>query len=142
MSALWTPSPNVAVADGQDIMLYAIAFGLGLWMATLLGRRAGLSLAPLAVAGAVAGLITAIGMITSSDPASFLAEDGTLEHPIGYRNANAAFFLVAAFRRWGWRSTATAIGESAAPRSGSRRCARASRSFHKAAARYRPPSLP
>ena len=97
LSGLWTPSPNVAVADAQRILLYAIAFGLGLWMSALLGRRAGLSLAPLAVAGAVAGLIAAVGMITTGDPASFLEEDGTLQHPIGYRNANAAFFLIAFF---------------------------------------------
>ena len=51
LSALWTPSPNVAIADGQRVLMYAMAFGLGLWMATRLGRLAGLSLAPLAVEG-------------------------------------------------------------------------------------------
>src|ERR1044072_5481223 len=37
LSALWSPAPDVAVFDGQRILIYALAFGLGLFMCNLLG---------------------------------------------------------------------------------------------------------
>lgn len=116
LSALWSPAPNVALADAQRILVYAVAFGLGFWMVALLGARARLSLVPLATAGAFAGVIAVIGMITTDTPGTFL-EDGTLEYPIGYRNANAAFFLIAFFpalglaadRHLDWRARGPAL---------------------------------
>ena len=52
LSALWSPAPDVAVEDGQRILTYALAFGLGIWLCNLLGGRQHLVWVPLAVAGA------------------------------------------------------------------------------------------
>ncbi len=95
LSALWSPAPDLAIADGQRILAYAVAFALGLWLCDLLGARMHLALVPLAVAGAFAGLIAIIGMHSAEHPGRYLETDGTLEYPLGYRNANAAFFLIA-----------------------------------------------
>jgi hypothetical protein len=117
LSSLWTPAPNVAIADGQRILVYALAFGLGIWLVTLLGSRAQLSLVPLAAAGAFAGVITTVGMIGADDARAYLEGDGTLEYPFGYRNANAAFFACAFFpalglaadRNLDWRGRGPAL---------------------------------
>lgn len=97
LSALWSPAPNVAIGDGQRILVYALAFGLGLWLCNLLGPRMRLALVPLAAAGAFAGVATVIGLLTADDPRQYLEIDGTLDYPLGYRNANAAFFAIALF---------------------------------------------
>ncbi len=98
LSALWSPAPDVAVADGQRVFVYALAFGLGLALCNLLGRRMKLSLVPLAAAAAFAGLITVVMLITTgSSPGDLLERTGTLEYPLGYRNAEAAFFGIALF---------------------------------------------
>ncbi|HEY7151690.1 MAG TPA: O-antigen ligase family protein [Solirubrobacterales bacterium] len=95
LSAVWSPAPDIAIADGQRILAYAVAFGLGLWLSILVGRRRHLALVPLALAGAFGGAIAAIGMHGGDHPGNYLEPDGTLEYPLGYRNANAAFFLIA-----------------------------------------------
>lgn len=95
LSAIWSPAPDIAIADGQRILAYAVAFGLGLWLSLLIGRRRHLALVPLAVAGAFGGTVAVIGMHGGDHPANYLEPDGTLEYPLGYRNANAAFFLIA-----------------------------------------------
>jgi O-Antigen ligase len=95
LSAIWSPAPDIAIADGQRILAYAVAFALGLWLSALVGDRRHLALLPLALAGAFGGAITAIGMHGGDHPANYLEPDGTLEYPLGYRNANAAFFLIA-----------------------------------------------
>ena len=51
LSAVWSPAPDLAIADGQRILAYAVAFALGLWLCDLLGDRLHLALVPLAVAG-------------------------------------------------------------------------------------------
>src|SRR3954454_24277098 len=86
LSALWSPAPDIAIGNGQRILGYAIAFGLGALLCNLLNARMNLSLAPLAIAGGVVGLITAFTMLASSDPHSVLESDGTLQFPLGYRN--------------------------------------------------------
>jgi hypothetical protein len=96
LSALWSPAPDAAVADGQRILTYALAFGLGIWLCALLGERMNLSLAPLAFAAAVAGGIAVVTLMTSTTPRDLL-EEGTLKYPLGYRNAEAAFFGIALF---------------------------------------------
>jgi O-Antigen ligase len=95
LSAVWSPAPEIAIADAQRILAYAVAFGLGLWLGDLLGGRAHLALVPLAIAGAFSGAIAVIGMHGGGNPGHYLDTDGTLEFPFGYRNANAAFFLIA-----------------------------------------------
>jgi hypothetical protein len=95
LSAFWSPAPDVAVADAQRIFLYGLGFGLGIWMALLLGSRAELSLIPLAAAGAVAGGAAVVVLLAGDEPASYVGTDGSLQFPLGYRNANAAFFAIA-----------------------------------------------
>jgi len=95
LSALWSPTPDVAVGDGQRILTYALAFGLGIWLCNLLVGRLHLALVPLAVAGAFAGIIAVVGLLTGDHVGRYLEADGTLEFPLGYRNANAAFFAIA-----------------------------------------------
>jgi O-antigen ligase len=117
LSALWSPAPDVAIADGQRVLVYALAFGLGLLACNLLGMRMKLSMLPLAGAAAFAGLITAIMLATGDSPAQLLERAGTLEYPLGYRNAEAAFFGIALFpalglaadRDLGWRLRAGAL---------------------------------
>jgi hypothetical protein len=119
LSALWSPAPDVAVADGQRVLGYAVAFGLGIWLANLLDRRLHLCLVPLVVAGAFAGLLALGGILTTGHPGDYLEVDGTLQFPLDYRNANAAFFAIAvwpalglALRReldWRLRGVLTAV---------------------------------
>jgi O-Antigen ligase len=96
LSALWSPAPDIALADAQRIFGYALAFGLGAWVAALLGGRRTLALIPLAFAGLFAGALAAVELLTSTNTSQIL-DEGTLQYPLGYRNANAAFFLIAAW---------------------------------------------
>jgi O-antigen ligase len=117
LSALWSPTPDIADADAQRILGYAVALGLGLWLRVLLGERPDLAMAPLALAALFAGVLTVGGLLTGSEFAKY-AEEGTLRYPLGYRNANAAFFLIAlwpaiglaANRRLDWRLRALSLG--------------------------------
>lgn len=97
LSALWSPTPDVAVEDATRVGVYALAFVLGAWLCLLLGRRMLLSLAPLAGACAAVGLLTLIMLWTGDDAAELLEADATLRYPLGYRNAVAAFFLAGCF---------------------------------------------
>lgn len=106
ISALWSPAADTAVADGQRALFYALAFGLGLWLCSLLRSRIELALAPLAIAAGLAGLAAVIALATENDLGDLL-DFGTLDYPLGYRNANAAFFAIAVF---------PAVGLAAAPR--------------------------
>jgi len=121
LSALWSPAPDVAIGDGQRIAAYAIAFGLGLGLCNLLRRRVGLALVPLAFAGAFASVATIIALHGGEQVLDVLSEDGgTLDYPLGYRNANAAFFAIAMFAALGlatdrevdWRLRAVADRKS------------------------------
>jgi O-antigen ligase len=95
LSGLWSPAPDEAISDGTRVLLYAVAFLVGMWLCRLLADRATLSLLPLAVAGGVAALGTAITLMTGDDFTRYVSRDGSLEFPVGYHNANAAFFVVA-----------------------------------------------
>jgi O-antigen ligase len=117
LSSLWSPTPAAAVRYGEHIFLYAAVFGIGLWVAHLLGRRMLLALAPVAIAGAVVGLAVLAVLMTGTDVTWYLHGDATLRLPIGYRNANAAFFLIclwpllalAAESDWRWELRALAV---------------------------------
>ncbi len=118
ISAFWSPTPDTAVADGQRIFTYALCFGCGLWFCSMLGRRIELALLPLTAAAAFGGGAAVVALLTGDDPRSLLEEDGTLFYPLGYRNANAAFFAVALFpaiglaadRALDWRARGLALG--------------------------------
>lgn len=117
LSALWSPAPEEAFSDGGRVILYAGSFGLGLWLCHLLAGRMLLSLLPLAVAGGLAGLATAITLIAGDDLTRYLETNGSLDFPIGYRNANAAFFFIAmwpaislAAARVDWRLRGAMLG--------------------------------
>ena len=95
LSALWSPAADTAIEDGLRVLTYGIAFGSGLWVCNLLRGRLALSMAPLAIAGGVAGIVALVTVLSGDDLARYLEGDGTLRYPLGYRNANAAFFLIA-----------------------------------------------
>jgi hypothetical protein len=118
LSALWSPAADTAVADAQRTVGYAAIFALGLWLCILLGRRLTFALAPLACAGALVGLATLIALWAGSSSQDFFETDATLRYPLGYRNAEAAFFLIALWPMlglaatrpldWRWRAAMTA----------------------------------
>lgn len=96
LSALWSPTPDIAVEDAQRMIGYALCFGLGIWTCVLLEHRMELSVLPVVVAAGLVALVTLITLAVASGPGNLLDEDGgTLQYPLGYRNANAAFFLIA-----------------------------------------------
>jgi hypothetical protein len=95
ISAIWSPVPAIAFSDAQRVIAYVAAFVLGIWGASLLGRRMLLALTPIAAAGAIVGLVTLIALWAGTNSRDFFEIDATLRYPIGYRNAEAAFFLMA-----------------------------------------------
>ena len=86
----------------------------------MLDRQGLVALAPVGIAGAGVGVATAVALATGTDATSYLHGDATLAFPIGYRNANAAFFLICAWPllaiatadRTNWAVRALAIGFS------------------------------
>jgi hypothetical protein len=94
LSITWSSEPAVAAADAERALLYLTAFVLGFWLCNLLGRRMVLALLPVAIAGAVIGVLTAFVLLAGDDFRTYLHGDATLRYPLGYRNADAAFFLV------------------------------------------------
>ncbi len=95
ISGLWSTIPDIPWSDAQRAVGYAAAFVIGVWSSLLLGRRKLLALAPLAFAGAAVGLLTLIVLWTGTNSLDFLDNEATLRYPIGYRNGEAAFFLMA-----------------------------------------------
>ena len=106
-SALWSPLPSMAIRYAWHDFLYLALFGLGLIVTRLLGRRSEWSLGPVAVAGIAVGIATVIVLASGTDVTRYLHEDGTLRYPIGYRNANAAFWMICL-----WPAMALACGDS------------------------------
>jgi hypothetical protein len=94
LSVFWTPTPGAAVEYGERVFVYAAFFLLGIWATRYLAGRGELALLAPALAGAALGIATTIAIGTRTDVTWLLHEDGTLRFPIGYRNANAAFFLI------------------------------------------------
>ena len=96
LSILWSDAQEVAVADAEQVLVYAISFALGGWLGALLGRDAVLAALPLAVAGLAVGVATTASIAVSSDTARYLHE-GVLDYPLGYHNAVTAFATLTAF---------------------------------------------
>lgn len=120
-SAAWSPAPGVAIEDALRVFTYSVAFALGLWICLLLRDRMKVSLAPIAIAGGVVALATLAVLWVGDDTKRFLEEDATLRYPLGYRNAVAAFFLIALWpmivlagsREADWRLRGALIGTAA-----------------------------
>ncbi len=94
LSTVWSPTPATAIAYGMHIFLYAAMFAIGLWVTNMLRGKMRFALAPLAIAGAAIGIGVVVVLATGTDTTWYLHDDATLRFPIGYRNANAAFFLI------------------------------------------------
>lgn len=117
-SALWSPTPDIAISDAQRVLSYGVAFALGVWLCALLGRGMLRALVPVAGAGAVIAVATLIAIWVGDNISSFLEEDTTLRYPLGYRNAAAAFFGIAIFpmvvlaadRTLDWRARGLLVG--------------------------------
>ena len=109
---------DVAIGDTQRALAYVAALVIGIWTGLLLGRRLLLALMPIAAAGALVGIATLIALWIGSNALNFFETDTTLRYPIGYRNAEAAFFLMAllptvvlaASRDLDWRIRGVLIG--------------------------------
>ena len=97
LSILWTPTRAAALVGFHKIIIYATVFGVGAWIASLLGERRDLALLGVAVAGTVVAVVSVISIGYGTDALKYLHEDGTLRYPVGYRNANAAFWLMTAW---------------------------------------------
>ena len=118
VSVTWSAAPAEGVADAQRTLAYATAFALGAWICLLLGKRVLLALTPLAIGGAIVAVATLIALWTGSSSHDFFELDATLRYPIGYRNAEAAFFLMAAlsmlvlagWRTYDWRVRGALVG--------------------------------
>ncbi len=93
LSATWSPAPDVAITDAQRVLAYALSFGFGICLCNLLGSRMVLSVAPLALAAGAVALAAVIALMSvNGNLLHYLESDGTVQFPLGYRNANGAFF--------------------------------------------------
>jgi hypothetical protein len=93
LSLTWSPVPSLARDEALLILGYAVAFAVPLVSVT--GPQTRLVAAWVFVAGTAAVTVaTAMELVVSAEPAE-LYRDGRLFAPIGYWNAQAAFFLLA-----------------------------------------------
>ena len=119
ISIAWTPAQEAAIDDAERYVFYAFAFGLGMLLCNMLGRRMALSLLPLVLAGAIVAIGTALTIGLGDDLDTYLhIDDGALRFPLGYHSATAGLFLVcylvslavAGERGADWRMRAAALG--------------------------------
>jgi hypothetical protein len=94
LSIVWTPAPATAVAGAQRAFLYVALFALGVWLVRVLRERPLPAIAPVALAGTLVGVAAVITLAGGTDIDAYVHGDATLRFPIGYRNANAAFWLL------------------------------------------------
>lgn len=120
LSVLWSVTPASAPAYATRVFLYAGIFLLGIWLTLLARERMHLGLVPVALAGVFVAAATTATLLTGEDARWYLHPDATLRFPIGYRNANAAVFLLCLWpllalatdnaRHWALRAGAVATG--------------------------------
>lgn len=94
LSLLWTPTRGSALEYANHAFLYGALFMVGLWLCSLLSREMTLAFAPVAIAAIVVGVGTTVAISTGTHLMTYVHGDDTLRFPLGYRNANAAFFLI------------------------------------------------
>ncbi len=118
LSVLWSPTPSAAFRYGEHAFLYLALFAIGLWVTNMLRDEMRAALAPLAIAGTAIGIGVVVVLATGMDTTWYLHGDATLRFPLGYRNANAAFFLIcfwpllalATESDWRWEFRALMVG--------------------------------
>lgn len=94
LSIAWTSDQEAAVQSAQHAILYAAAFGLGIWICNLARNQVMLPLSVVAATGAAIGIVTTVTLAGGTDLESMFHADATLRFPIGYRNAEGAFLLI------------------------------------------------
>jgi hypothetical protein len=94
LSIFWSSTQDSAVLYAQHALLYLSLFGVGIWLAGLLGTRTMWALLTVGAVGAAVGIATTVTLATGTDLHTYLHVDATLRLPIGYRNADAAFFMI------------------------------------------------
>ncbi len=95
LSLLWTSGADNAPLWIVHAIFYVALFGVGYWVAGLLGDQRRFALLPVALAAAGIGVAATIVLASGTDLPNYFHEDATMRLPIGYRNADAAFFLIA-----------------------------------------------
>jgi hypothetical protein len=119
-SALWTAFPDLALQEGLLVAGYAATFAVAAWVAHLLAPRPLALLVPPAAAAVAVALACVAAIAAGGDPSHYLDADRTLRFPLGYRNANAAFFTIALWpalalgsrRELAWLPRALLLGAS------------------------------
>lgn len=97
VSIIWSPAQDVAVEDTMRTLIYPAAFFAGLCITALLPRRPALPLAAWGLAAIVIAVVTCMRILGADGVDGLIDSDGTLSYPLGYRNANAFFFIISAF---------------------------------------------
>jgi hypothetical protein len=94
LSLLWTASRGSAISYVEHAFLYLALFVLGLWLCVTLARDPTLALLPVAVAGCAIAVAVVLTLANGHALSTYFHGEATLRLPLGYRNANAAFFLI------------------------------------------------
>lgn len=110
-SLFWSPTRDVAAQDAERAITYAVVFFLGIALCHLLGKRTQLATLPVAIGAGLVGVAAVAVLATGHDLPAYVHSDYTLRFPLGYRNGNAAFFLIALWpalgialeKSWDWR---------------------------------------
>jgi O-Antigen ligase len=94
LSLLWTPTRGAAISYAEHAFLYVALFLVGLWLCVTLARNPTLALLPVAVGAIVTSVAVVLTLANGHDLNTYFHGEATLRLPLGYRNANAAFFLI------------------------------------------------
>jgi len=94
ISFLWTPSRAPALFYAEHAFLYVALFCVGAWLCTALVDRPTVALLPIAIAGIAIAVAVVFTLANGHHLSAYFHGEATLRLPLGYRNANAAFFLI------------------------------------------------
>jgi O-antigen ligase len=94
LSLLWTPTRGAALSYAEHAFLYVALFLIGLWLCVTLARSPTLALLPVAVGAIAIAVAVVLTLANGHDLNTYFHGEATLRLPLGYRNANAAFFLI------------------------------------------------
>jgi O-antigen ligase len=94
LSLLWTPTRGATISYAEHAFLYVALFLIGLWLCVTLARNPTLALLPVAVGAIATSIAVVLTLANGHDLNTYFHGEATLRLPLGYRNANAAFFLI------------------------------------------------